>query len=311
MSINSYRGRSSLIKRRFFRKEIYFYGMLVFPLLYLALFRYLPMSGIILSFKRFRSAQGIWGGTWVGFKYFEHFLSNETFWRAFRNNMIIAVLNVIFAFPVPILFALLLNEVRNVKMKKFVQTVSYLPHFLSIVVIVGMVKQVLSPSYGIINIILENLGLERVFFLSKPEWFRSIYIISDIWQHMGWNAIIYIAALANIDTQLYEAAEVDGASRLQQTFAVTLPGISPAIIITLILAVGRMMMIGFEKILLLYNPGIYETADILSTYVYRMGLQEGNFSYGTAIGLFNAIIGLVLVSSSNWIARKYSDTSIY
>jgi putative aldouronate transport system permease protein len=269
------------------------------------------MSGIILSFKRFRSGQGIWGGTWVGLKYFEHFLSNETFWRAFRNNMVLAVLNILFAFPIPILFALLLNEFRNVRLKKLVQTVSYLPHFLSIVVVVGMVKQVLSPSIGIINNVLEVLGFERVFFLSRPEWFRPIYIASDIWQHMGWNAIIYIAALANIDTQLYEAAEVDGASRLQQTFAVTLPGIAPAIIITLILAVGRMMMIGFEKILLLYNPAVYEKADILSTYVYRMGLQEGNFSYGTAIGLFNALIGLILVSTSNKIAQKYSDTSIY
>jgi putative aldouronate transport system permease protein len=220
-------------------------------------------------------------------------------------------MNVAFAFPIPILFALLLNEVEHTKFKKAVQTVSYLPHFLSVVVVVGMLKEIISPNTGIVNSILEALGHEPIFFLIEPQWFRPLYVASDVWQHMGWNAIIYIAALAGIDEQLYEAAEVDGASRFSQALHVTLPGISSAIIITLILAVGRMMMIGFEKILLLYNPSIYETADILSTYVYRMGLQEGNYSYGTAVGLFNGLIGLLLVTGSNALARRFSDTSIY
>jgi putative aldouronate transport system permease protein len=296
---------------RFVRKDIYYYGMLAVPLVYLLLFRYIPMSGNVLAFRRFQAGSGIWGAEWVGMKYFDHFLGNEIFWRAFRNNLILAVMNIVFAFPVPIVFALLLNEVGNLKYKKVVQTVSYLPHFLSVVVVVGMIKEVLSPSTGIVNNVLELFGAEPIFFLTEAEWFRPIYVASDIWQHMGWNAIIYIAALAGIDEQLYEAAEVDGASRLQQTLHVTLPGISSAVIITLILAVGRMMMIGFEKILLLYNPSIYETADVLSTFVYRMGLQEGNYSYGTAVGLFNGIIGLLLVSGSNYLARRFSDTSIY
>jgi putative aldouronate transport system permease protein len=293
------------------RKDIYFYGMLALPLLYLLIFRYIPMTGIILSFRRFASRSGIWGKTWVGFKYFEHFLNNDIFWRAFKNNLILSILSILFSFPVPVVFALLLNEVRNLRFKKLVQTVSYLPHFLSIVVVVGLIKGILSPSIGVVNDIITGLGMEPVFFLGEPGWFRPIYIVSDIWQHMGWNAIIYIAALSNIDEQLYEAAMVDGANRWKQTIHVTLPGIAPAVIITLILAVGRMLMIGFEKVLLLYNPGTYETADILSTYVFRMGLEQANFSYGTAVGLFNAVIGLVLVTGSNFAARRFTGTSIY
>jgi len=253
----------------------------------------------------------MWGKTWVGFKYFEHFLNNDVFWRAFKNNLILSILSILFSFPVPVVFALLLNEVRNLRFKKLVQTVSYLPHFLSIVVVVGLIKGILSPSIGIVNELITSLGMEPIFFLGEPGWFRPIYIVSDIWQHMGWNAIIYIAALSNIDEQLYEAAMVDGANRWQQTLHVTLPGIAPAVIITLILAVGRMLMIGFEKVLLLYNPGTYETADILSTYVFRMGLEQANFSYGTAVGLFNAVIGLVLVTGSNFAPRRFTGTSIY
>jgi putative aldouronate transport system permease protein len=303
-------GGSSRLKR-IMRKDIYFYGMLALPLLYLLIFRYIPMSGVILSFRRFASRSGMWGKTWVGFKYFEHFLNNDVFWRAFKNNLILSILSILFSFPVPVVFALLLNEVRNLRFKKLVQTVSYLPHFLSIVVVVGLIKGILSPSIGIVNELITSLGMEPIFFLGEPGWFRPIYIVSDIWQHMGWNAIIYIAALSNIDEQLYEAAMVDGANRWRQTLHVTLPGIAPAVIITLILAVGRMLMIGFEKVLLLYNPGTYETADILSTYVFRMGLEQANFSYGTAVGLFNAVIGLVLVTGSNFAARRFTGTSIY
>jgi len=285
--------------------------MLVFPLLYLLVFRYIPMSGNILAFRRFQSGSGMWGETWVGLKYFDHFFGTDAFWRAFRNNMVLALMNIVFAFPVPVLFALMLNEVEHPKVKKTVQTVSYLPHFLSVVVVVGMLKEIISPSSGIVNNVLEALGRQRIFFLIEPGWFRPLYVATDIWQHMGWNAIIYIAALAGIDEQLYEAAEVDGASRFSQAIHVTLPGMMPAIVITLILAVGRMMMIGFEKILLLYNPSIYETADILSTYVYRMGLQQGNYSFGTAVGLFNGLIGLLLVTGSNYLAKRFSGTSIY
>jgi putative aldouronate transport system permease protein len=293
------------------KKNIYYFGMLALPIVYFIIFKYGPMSGAILAFKRFVNGQGLWGGSWVGFKYFRLFMNDQAFWRAFRNNLVLSALSILIGFPIPVIFALLLNEVNNAPFKKLVQTVSYLPHFISVVVVAGMIKELLSPSTGIVNTIITGLGFNSVFFLNIPELFKGIYISSDIWQHMGWNAIIYLAALSNIDPQLYEAARIDGANRWKQTWAVTVPGIMPAIIITLILSIGRMLFIGFEKILLLYNPLTREAADILSTYVYRMGLEQGNFSYGTAVGLFNAVIGLVLVGSANMFARKFSDTSLW
>jgi putative aldouronate transport system permease protein len=298
-------------RTRSIKNNIYYFGMLAIPIVYFIIFKYGPMSGAILAFKRFVNGQGLWGGSWVGLKYFRLFMNDQAFWRAFKNNLVLSSLSILIAFPIPVIFALLLNEVNNAPFKKLIQTVSYLPHFISVVVVAGMIKELLSPSTGIVNTIITGLGFPSVFFLNIPELFKGIYISSDIWQHMGWSAIIYLAALSNIDPQLYEAAKIDGANRLKQTWAVTLPGIMPAIIITLILSIGRMLFIGFEKILLLYNPITRETADILSTYVYRMGLEQGNFSYGTAVGLFNAVIGLILVGSANMFARKFSDTSLW
>jgi len=293
------------------RKNVYYYAMLLLPITYFVIFRFGPISGLIMAFTRFSPGSGLYGGDWVGLRYFELFLKDPNFWRAFRNNIALAVISVLTIYPVPIVFALLLNEVRALRFKKTIQTISYLPHFLSLVVVTGMIVQILSPSSGVVNNILERLGAESTFFLNESEWFRPIYVISEIWQHTGWNAIIFIAALAGISPQLYEAAEIDGATRFQQMRYVTLPGIRPAITITLILFIGNMMDLAFQKILLLYNPLTYETADVIQTYVYRMGIQQANFSYATAIGLFDALIGFGLVMVANWVARRFSDTSLF
>jgi putative aldouronate transport system permease protein len=221
------------------------------------------------------------------------------------------VLGLVFGFPIPIIFALMLNEVRSQAGKRFVQTVSYLPKFFSVVVVVSMLKVMLSPTSGVINKIIEFLGGEAIYFLIEPGWFRPIYIISDIWQFMGWNSILYIAALSNVDPQLYDAAKIDGAGYFSQMWHVTLPGIMPTIIITLILATGNILSVGFEKVFLYYSPSIYETADVIQTYVYRMGIVNNNYSYSTAVGLFQSIINLILITVVNQIAKKTSDTALW
>jgi putative aldouronate transport system permease protein len=217
----------------------------------------------------------------------------------------------IFSWPMPILFALLLNEIRNLKFKKTVQIISYLPHFLSLVVVYGLIQKILSPSNGIINNIITAFGNEPIHFLLEPRWFRPVYILSDIWQNTGWGAIIYLAALTSIDPQLYESSEMDGSSRFQQTIYITLPGLMPTITVLLILKIGRILSLSFQKILLLYNPLTYPVADVIQTYVYRMGLLQNNYSYATAIGLFESVIGLLLVISANKIARRVSDNSLW
>lgn len=279
--------------------------------LYYLIFKYLPMGGIVISFKDYNLYKGILESKWVGFKYYEMFFKSPDFWILLRNTFLLGLYKLVFGFPAPIILALLLNEVKRAFFKRFVQTVSYLPHFISNVVVAGMVIMFLSPSGGMVNKMIESLGFTPIHFMVNPELFRSIYVTSEIWQHVGWETIIYLAALTSIDPALYEAADIDGASRWNKLWNVTLPGIAPAIIILFILNVGRVLEIGFEKVFLLYNPATYSTADILSTYVYRTGLINGNFSYAAAIDMFTGVICLIFIYSANALSRRMSETSLW
>ncbi|TBL81974.1 ABC transporter permease [Paenibacillus thalictri] len=292
------------------RKNKLLYLMLLPVLLYYVVFHYAPMYGAIIAFKDFSPRLGIWGSDWVGFEHFETFFTGAYFWRTIKNTILISVYELIFGFPAPIILALLLNEVKNSIFKRTVQTVTYMPHFISLVVICGIVKD-FTASDGIINSLIAWMGGERVTLLLEPEWFRTVYVTSGIWQHIGWGTIIYLAALTGIDPEQYEAARMDGAGRWKQMLNVTLPGIMPTIVILLILEMGRMMNVGFEKIILLYNPGTYDTADVVSSYVYRVGLQDFNYSFSSAVGLFNSAVNFTLLITSNWISRKLNDTSLW
>jgi putative aldouronate transport system permease protein len=292
------------------KKDWQLYALLVLPIIYLLVFKYLPMLGNIIAFRRFIPGGSIFGEEWVGIQYIQMFINDPTFWHVFRNTLTISSLTLLFCFPAPIIFALLLNELTSKKFKKFVQTVSYLPHFLSMVIIAGMVLQITAGN-GPINGLITALGGKSIFFIQEADWFRAIYVSSEMWQGMGWGAILYLAALTNIDESLYEAAKIDGANRWKQTIHITIPGILPTIVTLLVLNIGSLMAVGFEKVLLLYNPLNYETADVISTYLYRIGLESSNFSYATAIGLFEALIGLTLVLSANAISRKLTDSSLW
>lgn len=293
-----------------FRKDWQLYSLLILPVIYLIIFKYGPMIGNIIAFRRFVPGGSIFGETWVGLRYFQMFIQDPTFWKVFSNTLMLGGLALLFTFPVPIIFALLLNEVKSKRFKKFVQTASYLPHFLSIVIVAGMILQLTSVN-GSINSLVSFFTGESIPFMQRAEWFRTIYITSEIWQGMGWGAILYLAALTTIDDSLYEAARIDGANRWKQTIHVTIPGILPTIVTLLILNMGNFLAVGFEKILLLYNPLIYETSDVISTYLYRVGMGTGNFSYATAIGLFESIIGLILVFSVNAISRRLTQRSLW
>lgn len=296
--------------RQALRKDWQLYSLAVLPVLFFLIFRYIPMMGNIIAFRRYKPGGSLFGETWVGLHYVQMFLSDPTFWMVFRNTLVIGLLTLIFCFPLPIILALLLNELRSAKFKRIVQSISYLPHFLSIVVIAGMIFQFLSLT-GPLNQMITSLGGQPISFMTLPQWFRGIYVSSEAWQTVGWGTILYLAALTTVDESLYEAARIDGANRWRQTWHVTLPGIRPTMVTLLVLNIGSFMAVGFEKILLLYNPLTYPTADVLSTYLYRVGLGAGNFSYATAIGLFEAIIGLTLILSANAISKKAVGTSLW
>jgi putative aldouronate transport system permease protein len=296
--------------RRSLRRDWQLYSLAILPLLFFAIFRYLPMLGNVIAFRRFRPGGNVLGEYWVGLRYVRMFLSDPTFWDVLTNTLALGALTLLFCFPLPVVLALLLNEVRTRYLKRFVQSVSYLPHFLSIVVVAAMLKQLLSVD-GTVNQIARSLGGEAVPFLQRAEWFRTIYVSSEVWQTVGWGTILYLAALTTIDEDLYEAARIDGANRWRQTWHVTLPGIRPTMVTLLILNTGMFMAVGFEKILLLYNPLTYPTADVISTYLYRVGIAGGNLSYAAAIGLFEAVIGLTLILSANAISRRTLGTSLW
>ena len=306
ISKSNYRG--DLI--RHIKKEWRLYTFLLIPIIYFVIFKYLPMFGNIIAFRKYSGGTNIFGDKWVGLRYFKQFFSDASFWRAFRNTLTLSVSYLAIRFPITLIFALLINEIRNVKAKKIVQTVSYLPHFISMVIVAGMIKEVVSLK-GPINNILAMLGMERISFIQEASWFPTIYITSGVWQALGWGTILYLAAMTNINTELYEAAKIDGANRFKQVMNVTIPGILPTIVTLLILDIGGIMGSNFEKVMLLYLPSTYQRADVISTYVYRMGITGGNFSYATAVGLFEGIIGLILVLSANLISRKLTDTSLW
>lgn len=296
--------------RRALRRDWPLYSLAVAPLIFLAIFRYVPMAGNIIAFRRFRPGGSIFGDEWVGTLYVEMFIRDPAFWNVFANTAIIGGMTLVVCFPLPIILALMLNEVRRKHFKKIVQSISYLPHFLSVVIVVGMVYQLLSLQ-GTVNQIREAFGGDPVSFLQQAEWFRFIYVASEAWQTVGWGTILYLAALTAVDDALYEAARIDGANRWQQTWHVTIPGIRPTMVTLLILNIGNFLNVGFEKVLLLYNPMTYSTGDVISTYLYRVGLVSNNLSYAAAIGLFQAIIGFVMVMSANYISKRLVGTSLW
>ncbi|HTU73427.1 MAG TPA: ABC transporter permease subunit [Trebonia sp.] len=292
------------------RRDWQLYSLAVVPLLFFAVFRYLPMIGNVIAFRQYLPGGPLFGVQWVGFYYFDQVIHDPTFWQVFFNTLILGGLTLVFGFPAPIILALLLNEVLSRGVKRFVQSVSYLPHFLSTVVVAAIMMQGLQAT-GVVNQALGWLGHSPIEFLQDPGWFRSVYVSSEIWQYAGWGTILYLAALTTIDRQLYEAAMIDGASRWRQTWHITLPGIRPMMIVVLILDIGTFMSVGFEKILLIYNPLTYPTADVISTYLYRVGIVSGSFSYAAAIGLFEAVIGLTLVLVTNTFARRVVGVSLW
>ncbi|TQS28330.1 sugar ABC transporter permease [Microbispora sp. KK1-11] len=296
--------------RQALRRDWQLYSLAILPLLFFVIFRYLPMIGNVIAFRKFQPGGSVLGEEWVGLRYVKMFLNDPSFWQVFTNTVVIGALTLLFCFPTPIVLALLINELRGRKIKRFVQSVSYLPHFLSMVIVAGLVMEMLSVD-GPVNQLLRAAGNEPVAFLQEAGWFRTIYVSSEMWQTVGWGTIIYLAALTTIDEQLYEAARIDGASRWRQIWHVTLPGIRPTAMTLLILNIGTFMAVGFEKILLLYNPLTYPTADVISTYLYRMGIVSNSFSYAAAIGLFEAVIGLALVMSANLISRRTVGTSLW
>lgn len=286
------------------------YLMLIPIIAFYIVFHYVPIMGNIIAFQDYKITRGIFSSKFVGFKHFTTFLNDVYFWRLLRNTVVINLYNLVFSFPMPIILALLLNEVRNKTFKKAVQTITYMPHFISVVIVCGLVKNFVATD-GVINAVITALGGEPVQFLTTPKYFPAIYTVSGIWQEIGWSSIIYLSALSGIDQELYEAAAIDGASRWKQTIHITLPGLLPTISILLIMKVGHMLSVGFEKIMLLYNPVIYETADTISTYVYRQGILDANYSYSAAVGLFNSIINFSLLMFSNAVSKKTTGNGLF
>lgn len=296
--------KKELIKNR------YLYLLAIPVIAFYALFMYGPMFGLVIAFKQYNIGQGILQSKWVGFQYFQEFFKSIYFTRTLANTFIISFADILFGFPLPIIFALMLNELRGKWFKKTVQTVTYLPHFISMVVICGMITDFFSTD-GIISKLIETLGGQNMNYLASPKWFRSIFVGTNVWQSFGWNSIIYLAALTGVDAQLYEAATIDGAGRFKQLWHVTLPGILPTIMIMLIMRLGQVLSVGYEKIILLYSPSTYNVADVISSYVYRMGIGGSRYGYSAAVGLFQSLINVVMLLLANRLSAKFSETSLF
>lgn len=286
-------------------------AMCIVPLILIIVFKYLPIYGIVMAFQRYSPAKGFLHSEFVGLKYFIQFFNDPFCFRVVKNTILLSLYSLLWTFPAPIILALLLNEVRHKKYKKAIQTITYLPYFISVVILVGLMKELLSPVDGIVNKAIEALGGEAINFFSESGWFRTLYIGSSLWQSVGYNAIIYLAALAGIDMEQYEAARIDGASRLQKIWYITLPGIMPTAVILLILQMGSLFGSDFQKILLMYSPSTYQTADVISTYTYRYGLENANYSYAAAIGLMISVISFVFVWIANAFSKKVSENSLW
>ena len=311
MNTRELRARSRRNTLRRMRKMGMLYLFLLIPAVFIVIFHYKPMYGVIISFKDFKYSKGIMGSEWVGLKHYERLIKDKMFWRAFWNTLRISFTSIAFTFPMPIIFALLLNEVMHSKYMRVVQTISYLPHFLSAIIVCSFVKQVLSLDSGVVNYALDSLGLERVFFLGEKKYFDTILISTYVWQGTGWGSILYLATLSNVNPELYEAADLDGANRFHKMIHVTLPALTPVIVIQLILRMRSVLNVGFDTVYNLYNTRTQAVADVISTYTYRLGLEQQKFDYSAAIGLGQTLIGLILVLVVNAICRRLSDYAIW
>lgn len=296
--------------RKDFRKNWILYLMALPALLYFLVYSYAPMAGLYIAFTDYKITDGLFSGDWVGLQWFIRFFQGPYFVRLLRNTLLLSLETLVWGFPIPIIFALVLNEIRSKPFKRVAQTITYLPHFISMIVICGLVIDFTSLD-GLFNTIIQAFGGEPIAFLTKPEWFRTVYVASEVWQTFGWNSIIFLAALTGIDVQQFEAARLDGASRVQQMIYISLPSIMPTIVTVLLMRIGQLMSIGFEKVFNLYSPATYETADIIATYVYRQGILSANYSSAAAVGLFNSAINLILVFMMNKISRKLTETSLW
>jgi len=294
-----------------FKNEWQLYIMLAPAIIWFLLFLYKPMYGLQIAFKDYSIFLGVKESPWVGWEHFQTLFSNDQFIRAFMNTVKISALNLLFGFPAPIILALLFNEIINATYKKTAQTIVYLPHFISSVIIAGIITTAFAPTAGIVNTMLGWFGLDSIYFLTRPEWFRPIFVGAGIWQEAGFGSIVFLAAIAGVSPSLYESAVVDGASRWQMIWKITLPSILPTIIIMLIIRIGNIMEVSFEMIILLYQPSTYSTADVVNTWVYRQGLQSGQYDIAAAAGLFNAVVAFVLVMLANTLARRYGRTSLW
>lgn len=293
------------------RKNWILYAMMLPVVIYYIVFAYAPMYGVQLAFKKYKIKLGIMGSPWVGLEHFKRFFNSYNFSLLLKNTLGISIYSLLVGFPIPIIFALLLNYIKNKHLKKTVQMVSYAPYFISTVVICGMLTIFMNPDTGVFNTILQAFGMQPVDFLSKPQWFKSIYVWSGVWQGMGWSSIIYISALSGVDYEMHEAAIVDGATKIQRILHIDLPSIKPTIVMMLILQLGSLMNVGFEKVFLLQNTLNKQAASVISTYVYEVGLLNSDYGYSTAIGLFNSVINMILLVGANWFCKKFADESLF
>ncbi|WP_245580968.1 ABC transporter permease [Paenibacillus ginsengihumi] len=300
----------SAIARRL-KKDKWMYILLLPGLLYFLIFKYVPMWGALIAFKNYQPFTGFWGSEWVGFEHFRNFFQNPDFFKLLRNTLLLSLYNLLFFFPAPIVLALLLNEIRISFYKRTIQTLIYVPHFISMVIVASITYVLLTTQGGVVNQFIESRGGTPIDFLADPDWFRPLIILQTIWKECGWGTIIFLAALAGVDVEQYEAAIVDGANRWRQMWHITLPSIRSTIIILLILRMGDVLENGFEQIYLMTNALNREVADVFDTYVYFMGITQGSFSYSTAVGLFKSLVGVVLVFGSNWLAKKFGQSGIY
>ncbi|SFE09896.1 putative aldouronate transport system permease protein [Paenibacillus catalpae] len=287
------------------------YVLLIPGLIFLLLFKYTPMYGVVIAFQEFNIFSGIGGSEWVGLEQFQKLVRSEDFFQVLTNTLLISMYKIVLLFPVPIVVALLLNEVRKMLFKRTIQTIIYLPHFLSWVIISGLFVTLLAPTDGLVNQIIMAFGGEPISFLQDNSFFRSVVVFTAGWKEIGWNAIIFIAAIAGIDQEQYEAASIDGAGRIRKMMSITLPGIMPTIVLMFILRIGSLLEAGTEQILTMYNPLVYETGDVIGTYVYRMGLGQQDYSFSTAVGLFNSVVGFILIISGNMLSKKFLKRSIW
>jgi putative aldouronate transport system permease protein len=293
------------------RRDWMLYAMLLPAMVWFIAVLYAPMAGLAMAFKQYSVFKGLSESPWIGFDHFETLFGSDTFLRALRNTIVISIYSLLLSFPVPILLALMINEVHSKRTRKTVQTIIYLPHFISIVIVAGIVVAMLSPNSGVVNQALSFFGFDRQYFLTRPEWFRTIFISSNIWKEAGFDSIIYLAAIMSINPALYESAQIDGASRWQMITRVTLPSIVPTIAVLLVIRLGNILEVGYEYVILLYQPSTYETADVISTYIYRTGLQNAKYDLAAAAGIFNAVIALLLVVVANSISRRVTRTGVF